>query len=145
MCSGSEAGSYLSLKDSCITQLTAQGPSRTCNESQEEEKKAEKKGGGGALRAVLLLPVQELPCRERLRINKTVTARVWLGLSHVQTKVFKTIQVVPFPLGGGMRIRFEELLTTYWSESTLSSRLFGGPASRHGSLHSLSWRVCTCR
>ena len=30
MCSGSEAGSYLRLIDSCITQLKAQGPSRTC-------------------------------------------------------------------------------------------------------------------
>ena len=29
------------------------------------------------------------------------------------------------------------LLTTYWSESTLSSRCFGGPALRHGSLNSL--------
>ena len=28
---------YLRLKDSCITQLKAQGPSRTCNESREEE------------------------------------------------------------------------------------------------------------
>ena len=37
LCSGSEAGSYLRLIDSCITQLKAQGPSRTCNESQEEE------------------------------------------------------------------------------------------------------------
>jgi len=36
MCSGSEAGSYLRLIDSCITQLKAQGPSRTCNESNEE-------------------------------------------------------------------------------------------------------------
>jgi len=32
-----EAGSYLRLIDSCITQLTAQGPSRTCNESKEED------------------------------------------------------------------------------------------------------------
>jgi len=32
-----EAGSYLRLIDSCITQLKAQGPSRTCNESKEEE------------------------------------------------------------------------------------------------------------
>jgi len=32
-----EEGSYLRLKDSCITQLKAQGPSRTCNESTEEE------------------------------------------------------------------------------------------------------------
>ena len=36
VCSGSEAGSYLRLMDSCITQLKAQGPSRTCNESKEE-------------------------------------------------------------------------------------------------------------
>ena len=31
------SGSYLRLIDSCITQLKAQGPSRTCNESKEEE------------------------------------------------------------------------------------------------------------
>ena len=37
MCSGSQAGSYLRLIDFCITQLKAQGPSRTCNESKEEE------------------------------------------------------------------------------------------------------------
>ena len=36
MCSGAEAGSYLRLIDSCITQLRAQGPSRTCNESKED-------------------------------------------------------------------------------------------------------------
>ena len=38
MCSGSDAGSYARLIDSCITQLKAQGP---CNESKEEEKKEE--------------------------------------------------------------------------------------------------------
>ena len=32
-----EEGSYLRLIDSCITQLEAQEPSRTCNESKEEE------------------------------------------------------------------------------------------------------------
>jgi len=37
LCYGNEAGSYLRLKDSCITQLKAQGHSRTCNESKEEE------------------------------------------------------------------------------------------------------------
>ena len=37
MCSGSEAGSRLRLVDSCISQLKAQGPSETCNESKEEE------------------------------------------------------------------------------------------------------------
>ena len=36
LCSGSEAGSYLRLIYSCITQLKAQGPSRTFNESKEE-------------------------------------------------------------------------------------------------------------
>ena len=42
MCSGSEADSYLRLVHSCITQLKAHGPSRTCNESKEdrEEKKS---------------------------------------------------------------------------------------------------------
>jgi len=34
-----QAGSYLRLIDSCITQLQAQGPSRTCNESKEEEER----------------------------------------------------------------------------------------------------------
>ena len=33
-----DAGSYSRLIDSCITQLRAQGPSRTCNESKEGEK-----------------------------------------------------------------------------------------------------------
>ena len=32
-----EAGSYLRLIDSCIPQLKAQGPSRTCYESKEED------------------------------------------------------------------------------------------------------------
>jgi len=41
MCSGTEAGSYLRLIDSCITQLKDQGPSRTCNESKEEEEEEE--------------------------------------------------------------------------------------------------------
>jgi len=41
VCSGSEAGSYLRLIDSCITQLKAQGPSETCNESKEEEEEEE--------------------------------------------------------------------------------------------------------
>ena len=36
-CSGSEAGSYLRLMDSCITQLKAQG---TCDESKEEKEEA---------------------------------------------------------------------------------------------------------
>ena len=37
VCCGTEAGSYLRLINSCITQLKAQGPSRTSNESKDEE------------------------------------------------------------------------------------------------------------
>ena len=33
----SEAGLYLRLIESCITQLKAQGPSKTCNESKAEK------------------------------------------------------------------------------------------------------------
>jgi len=40
-----EAGSYLWFVDYCITQLKAQGPSRTCNGSNEEEE-CEGRGGG---------------------------------------------------------------------------------------------------
>ena len=39
--SRTEVGAYLRLIDSCITQLKAQGPSRTCNESKEEEEDEE--------------------------------------------------------------------------------------------------------
>ena len=41
MCCGTEAGSYLRLIDSCITQFKAQGPARTCNESKEEDEEEE--------------------------------------------------------------------------------------------------------
>ena len=51
MCSGSEAGSYLRLIDSCITQLQAQGPSRTCDESKEEEEDEEVSSYGRPQRA----------------------------------------------------------------------------------------------
>ena len=57
MCCGTEAGSYLRLIDSCITQLKAQGASRTCNESKEEEDEF----GGDTISvniSVTLLPVQ---------------------------------------------------------------------------------------
>ena len=38
MCCGT---SHLRLIDSCITQVKAQGPSRTCTESKEEEEEEE--------------------------------------------------------------------------------------------------------
>ena len=37
-CTARVGGSCLRLIDFCITQLKAQGPSRTCNESKEEKK-----------------------------------------------------------------------------------------------------------
>ena len=52
MCSGSEAGSYLRLIDACITQLQAQGPSRTCNESKAEEEEEDLVALEGALARV---------------------------------------------------------------------------------------------
>ena len=39
-------GSYLRLIDSFITQLKAQGPSRTCNASKEEEEEGSPGEGG---------------------------------------------------------------------------------------------------
>ena len=39
MCGGSEVGSYLRRIDSCITQLTAEGPAKTCTESEEERER----------------------------------------------------------------------------------------------------------
>jgi len=36
-CRVTEAGSYLRLIGSCVTQLKVKGPSGTCNESKEEE------------------------------------------------------------------------------------------------------------
>ena len=53
-----EAGSYLSLIDLCITQLKAQGPSRTCNESKEEE---EVEGGTFFKGGEALGPGHDLP------------------------------------------------------------------------------------
>ena len=46
MCCDTEAGSYSRLIDSCITQLKAQGPARTCNESKEEEAEEAEVGAG---------------------------------------------------------------------------------------------------
>ena len=55
-----EAGSVLRLIYSCITQLKAQGPSRTCNESKEQEEEEASpvkfcKGFGGGVRSLVSL------------------------------------------------------------------------------------------
>ena len=47
MCGGSEAGSYLRRIDSCITQLKAHGPSRTCDESTEDDDSGRFEAGAG--------------------------------------------------------------------------------------------------
>ena len=51
-----EAGSYVRLIDSCITQLKAQGPSRICNESKEEGEEEEE----------VVLGERDEPCRQEL-------------------------------------------------------------------------------
>jgi len=48
MCCGTEAGSYLRLIDSCITQLKAHGPSRTCNEIKKKKLPGEAPRARGA-------------------------------------------------------------------------------------------------
>ena len=52
-----EEGSYLRLIDSCISQLKAQGPSRTCNESKEEEEEVKV---GGRMRCPRRTPCSAL-------------------------------------------------------------------------------------
>ena len=66
-----EAGSYLRLIDFCITQLKAQGPSRTCNESKEEEGRTTGPGRGPAF----LIPALSL--------------FITLGLEMSDTKVYE--------------------------------------------------------
>ena len=69
MCSGSETVAYLRLIDSCITQLKAQGPSRTCNESKEEE--------------VLLTPCAARQAVQRSKRPRAIGAPH--GRKHIQT------------------------------------------------------------
>ena len=72
LCSGSETGSYLRLIDSCITQLKVQGPSRTCNESEEEEDLHEDDGGSGIVEV-------------RLSLSHTHTHSLSLSHTHTDT------------------------------------------------------------
>ena len=65
-CSGPEAGSYLTLIDSCITQLKAQGPSRTCNESKEEEGDAWVRAMRKVATPCITLPVSSCKPRREL-------------------------------------------------------------------------------
>jgi len=72
-------GSYSRLIDSCITQLKAQGPSRTCNESKEEEVRVDQTG------------VVELPA---------VIVEAALALRHPPARRRTTLQTVQWFRGG---------------------------------------------
>ena len=65
-----EAGSYLRLIDICITQLKAQGHSRTCNESKEDENKC--------LRSSKILRLESMALSSQVFYN----ARIQRTLSH---------------------------------------------------------------
>ena len=72
--------SYLRLIDSCITQLKAHGPSRTCNESKDEEEEEADLDS---------LDVSEVPpptlshrCLHTLSLTLSLTHTLSLSLSH---------------------------------------------------------------
>ena len=77
VCSGSESDLYLRLIDSCITQLKAHGPSRTCNESKEEEVGS---GVGGDLGQKHVLPASGSEAHVALPLL-TSRFRIWIRLS----------------------------------------------------------------
>ena len=62
--------SYLRLIDSCITQLKAQGPSRTCNESQEEEEEKTRRRRGAVAVCDPASCVARLAFLERLQSSR---------------------------------------------------------------------------
>ena len=86
MCSGTEAGSYLRLIDSCVTQRKAQGPSRTCKKSKEED---EKKGYREGVLEHELEAREAGPLRERefcidnllVRTHFIINMIWWTGLA----------------------------------------------------------------
>jgi len=108
MCCGTEAGSYLRLIDSCITHLKAQRPSRTCNERKEEEKK---KSVNGAKQEPLLSP---RPSDAPRFLSDTLSA-----FRLLKKKKDPLLQLSHSLLRSAERE--SSLLTTYWSESTVSS------------------------
>ena len=63
-------GSYVRLIDSYITQLEAQGPSRTCNESQEEEEEGVSGWGG----TVIWLNLSVTFCSSSLVLSSSLFA-----------------------------------------------------------------------
>ena len=75
-------GSYLRRIDSCITQLKAQGPARTCNESKEEEEEGSGRGDlgpGPETVAAAPPPAHPFPQKRRQRPNELRCFRRKLG------------------------------------------------------------------
>ena len=70
LCSGSESGPYLRRIDSCIPQLKAQGPSRTCDQSKEKEKETSKQYRSPRARNLLFLS-RSLSLSHTPRLSKT--------------------------------------------------------------------------
>ena len=78
MCCGT---SYLRLIDFCITQLQAQGPCRTCNESKEEN--LSDRGGSGSSPVDRALP-NGSPW-------ESAEGQTWSG-SRVKQLLYKSVQ-----------------------------------------------------
>ena len=83
-CCGIEAGSYLRRIDSCITQLKAQGHSRTCSESKEDEEGEVWHGETPGSRRDVHPPLQRFSWRcmggGRVACHLQRTRRSWLVL-----------------------------------------------------------------
>ena len=92
MCSSSEAGSYLSLIDSCVTQLKAQGPSRTGDESKEEEKRvcSDLECWRALRRAAGFFCAHHQPCLTQC-VNQTVLVS---QLPHITVNLLYSLAIV---------------------------------------------------
>jgi len=127
MCSGFEAGSYLRLIDSCITQLKAQGLSRTCNESNEEEE--ERRGVAHLLalaralgrEAVLEQPLPQLvvDLRQMVRLFRTHAPNGVVGQMRQMVWLFRT----PAPDGALVQNTYFRALPRFGLDTTLKDLL----------------------
>ena len=79
---GSDAGSFLRLIDSCITQLKAQRPSRTCNESKEELRRCGRAGRTASGRTIPCGPTHSLTLTLTLTLTHSHPRSHPLALTH---------------------------------------------------------------
>jgi len=137
-----EEGSYLRLIDSCITQLKAQGPSRTCNESKEEAKEGVWGPNRLGFRLRRAAPHTRSHCHpSRARVSRARRARPRARLGTTQARL-GTVQAVVgavFVRGGGGRAGGErgeglrlplQLLLRYRGTSLIRKRTPLGPYRR---------------